>query len=92
MAANTISAALLGALSCLIADLDDVPSLDAQALKQYFDTSPQELMEAHNLLVQALVAASAAGSLGFQSTADIPASNVQQALEYLQGEIDEIKG
>lgn len=88
MADNRISAAALGALSCLIADLDDVPSLDAQALKEYFDTSPQELMAAHNALVAALTATSAAGALGFAANDTIPASNVQQALEYLQGEID----
>lgn len=92
MAENRISAAALGALSCLIADLEDVPSLDAQALKQYFDTSPQELMQAHNALVNALTATSAAGALGFAATASIPANTIQQALEYLQGEIEAMKG
>ncbi len=88
MAENRISAAALGDLSCRIADLEDVPTMDAASLKQYFDTSPQELLTAHNALVTALTSTHAAQSLGFQATEHIPASSIQEAIEHLQQQID----
>lgn len=56
-------------------------------LKAYFDSSPEQLRQAHNGLCDALSANTAAASLGFQRTAGVPADNVQDAIEDVQAQL-----
>ena len=75
-----------------IASLPDQPNMQPDELKAYFDSSPEQLRQAHNALCDALTEAtsgtSAAASLGFQRTAGVPADNVQAAVENVQAQLD----
>lgn len=82
-----IAETALDDLTHRIASLDDEPQMSAKELKQYFDTSPQELMNAHNALVSALTATTAAAQLGFTPARGIPADTIQGALEQLSARI-----
>ena len=74
-----------------IIDLIDQPNMQPDELKAYFDSSPEEVRQAHNSLCDALTtattAATAAANLGFQSTAGVPADNVQDAIEDVQSQL-----
>ena len=74
-----------------IIDLIDQPNMQPDELKAYFDSSPEEVRQAHNALCDALTtattAATAAANLGFQSTAGVPADNVQDAIEDVQSQL-----
>ena len=74
-----------------IIDLIDQPNMQPNELKAYFDSSPEEVRQAHNSLCDALTtattAATAAANLGFQSTAGVPADNVQDAIEDVQSQL-----
>ena len=74
-----------------IIDLIDQPNMQPNELKAYFDSSPEEVRQAHNALCDALTtattAATAAANLGFQSTAGVPADNVQDAIEDVQAQL-----
>ena len=75
-----------------IIDLIDQPNMQPDELKAYFDSSPEEVRQAHNSLCDALTtatsAATAAANLGFQTTAGVPADNVQDAIENVQEQLD----
>ena len=75
-----------------IIDLIDQPNMQPNELKAYFDSSPEEVRQAHNSLCDALTtattAATAAANLGFQTTAGVPADNVQDAIENVQDQLD----
>ena len=75
-----------------IASLPDQPNMQPDELKAYFDSSPEQLRQAHNGLCDALTeatsATSAAAGLGFQRTAGVPADNVQAAVENVQAQLD----
>ena len=74
-----------------IIDLIDQPNMQPNELKAYFDSSPEEVRQAHNGLCDALTtatsAATAAANLGFQTTAGVPADNVQDAIEDVQAQL-----
>ena len=74
-----------------IASLPDQPNMQPDELKAYFDSSPEQLRQAHNGLCDALTEAtcgtSAASGLGFQRTAGVPADNVQAAVENVQAQL-----
>ena len=74
-----------------IIDLIDQPNMQPNELKAYFDSSPEEVRQAHNSLCDALTtattAATAAANLGFQTTAGVPADNVQDAIEDVQAQL-----
>ena len=74
-----------------IIDLIDQPNMQPDELKAYFDSSPEEVRQAHNSLCDALTtatsAATAAANLGFQTTAGVPADNVQDAIEDVQAQL-----
>lgn len=76
-----------------ISSLPDQPNMQPDELKAYFDSSPEEIRQAHNGLCDALTAAtsgaSAAANLGFQRTAGVPADNVQAAVENVQTQLNE---
>ena len=75
-----------------IASLPDQPNMQPNELKAYFDSSPEQLRQAHNGLCDALTEAtsnaSAAANLGFQRTAGVPADDVQAAVENVQAQLD----
>ena len=71
-----------------IISLPDQPNMQPDELKAYFDSSPEELRQAHNGLCDALSANTAAAGLGFQRTAGVPADNVQAAVENVQAQLD----
>ena len=75
-----------------IASLPDQPNMQPNELKAYFDSSPEQLRQAHNGLCDALTEAtsgtSAAAGLGFQRTAGVPADTVQAAVENVQAQLD----
>lgn len=92
MAGNKIAAASCPDLTHRIAALADEPDMTADELKQYFDASPQQLMDAHNTLVTALTATTAAANLGFAPTDALSsATTIQQAIEDLQAQIDALR-
>ena len=91
MAGNAVAAAACTGLTHRIADLADEPDMTAAELKEYFDASPQQLMDAHNTLVNALTATTAAANLGFAPTDALTATTIQQAVEDLQAQIDAIR-
>lgn len=67
--------------------LPDQPNMQPDELKQYFDSSPEELRAAINALCDALTAPTASANLGFAQTAGIPASTIQAALEHLHQQL-----
>lgn len=75
-----------------IIDLRDQPNMQPDDLKAYFDSSPEEVRQAHNGLCDALTtgttAATAAANIGFQRTAAVPADTVQAAVENVQSQLD----
>ncbi|MDO5549178.1 MAG: hypothetical protein Q4F79_11940 [Eubacteriales bacterium] len=88
MAVNAIAATARSDFTHRIADLADEPEMQADELKAYFDSSPQELLDSHNALVSALTATQAAADLGFAPTGRLTATTIQQAIESLQAQID----
>lgn len=70
-----------------ISSLRDQPNMQPSELKAYFDSSPEEVRQAHNGLCDALSAVSAAAALGFQRTAGVPADTVQAAVENVQSQL-----
>ncbi|WP_125115632.1 hypothetical protein [Agathobaculum sp. Marseille-P7918] len=70
-----------------ITQLADQPSMQPQELKAYFDSSPEELRQAHNGLCDALCASDAAAGLGFARSAGVPADTVQAAVENVQQQV-----
>lgn len=70
-----------------ISSLRDQPNMQPSELKAYFDSSPEELRQAHNGLCDALSATTAAAALGFQRTAGVPADTVQSAIENVQSQL-----
>ena len=81
----------LTSLTKKIIDLIDQPNMQPNELKAYFDSSPEEVRQAHKSLCDALTtatsAATAAANLGFQTTAGVPADNVQDAIEDVQAQL-----
>ena len=70
-----------------ITQLADQPNMQPQELKAYFDSSPEELRQAHNGLCDALCASDAAAGLGFARSAGVPADTVQAAVENVQQQV-----
>ena len=70
-----------------IAELADQPNMLPDELKQYFDSSPEELRQALNALCDALTAATAAADIGFAQTAGVPESTVLEAIEIVQAQV-----
>ena len=75
------------ALTKKIIALPDQPNMQPDELKQYFDSSPEELRAAINALCDALTAPTASANLGFAQTAGIPVSTIQAALEHLHQQL-----
>ena len=71
-----------------IRDLPDQPNMQPHELKEYFDSSPEELRQSHNGLCDALTAKTAASALGFSRTAGVPADTVQAAVENVQQQLN----
>ena len=71
-----------------IRDLPDQPNIQPHELKEYFDSSPEELRQSHNGLCDALTAKTAASALGFSRTAGVPADTVQTAVENVQQQLN----
>ncbi|WP_317394435.1 hypothetical protein [Agathobaculum desmolans] len=78
----------LSTFSKKIIDLPDQPNMQPHELKEYFDSSPEELRQSHNGLCDALTAKTAASALGFSRTAGVPADTVQTAVENVQQQLD----
>ena len=78
----------LGTFSKKIIDLPDQPNMQPHELKEYFDSSPEELRQSHNGLCDALTAKTAASALGFSRTAGVPADTVQTAVENVQQQLN----
>lgn len=75
-----------------ISDLPDEPKLLPNELKAYFDSSPEELREAHNDLCTSLDEIQAS-MVHFTMTAGVPEENVQDAIENVQEQLtDAIMG
>ena len=70
-----------------ITALADQPNMQPDELKAYFDSSPEELRQAHNGLCDALTAPTAAADIGFAQTAGVPAGTVQAAIENVQSQV-----
>ena len=70
-----------------IIELADQPNMQPDELKAYFDSSPEELRQAHNSLCDALTAPTAAANIGFAQTAGVPAGTVQAAIENVQSQV-----
>ena len=70
-----------------IIELADQPNMQPDELKAYFDSSPEELRQAHNSLCDALTAPAAAANIGFAQTAGVPAGTVQAAIENVQSQV-----
>lgn len=70
-----------------ITELADQPNMQPDELKQYFDSSPEELRQAHNGLCDALAATTAAAEIGFAQTAGVPEGTVQDAIENVQAQV-----
>lgn len=70
-----------------IISLPDQPNMQPTDLKAYFDSSPEEVRQAHNGLCDALSAATSAAALGFQRTAGVPADSVQNAIVNVQSQL-----
>lgn len=75
----------------IIAKYPDEPyeeeGFTSTAFKASFDKGAKLCKEAHNALVRALNAVTSAASLGFRRTANIPADNVQAAIENVQEQL-----
>lgn len=75
-----------------ISDLPDEPKLLPNELKAYFDSSPEELRQAHNDLCTSLDEIQAS-MVHFTMTAGVPEENVQDAIENVQEQLtDAIMG
>ena len=70
-----------------ISDLPDEPKLLPNELKAYFDSSPEELRQAHNDLCESLDQIQAS-AVHFTMTAGVPEENVQDAIENVQSQLD----
>ena len=70
-----------------ISDLPDEPKLLPNELKAYFDSSPEELRQAHNDLCTSLDEIQAS-MVHFTMTAGVPEENVQDAIENVQSQLD----
>lgn len=75
----------------IISSLGDEPNedngLSASKLKEKFDTAGLLAKEAINKLISALGASTAAGNIGFASSTQVPADNVQDAIDNVQGQL-----
>lgn len=75
----------------IIAKYPDEPyeeeGFTSTAFKASFDQGAKLCKDAINKLVRALNAATAAASLGFRRTANVPADNVQDAIENVQAQL-----
>ena len=69
-----------------ISDLPDEPKLLPNELKAYFDSSPEELREAHNDLCESLDEIQA-NAVHFTMTAGVPEENVQDAIVNVQAQL-----
>lgn len=78
----------------IIAALGDEPNEDdgltAAGLKAKFDMAGNLCKTALNNLVNALHAITAAGNIGFQSSENVPADNVQDAIDNVQAQIRDV--
>lgn len=74
-----------------ISSLRDQPNMQPNELKAYFDSSPEEVRQAHNSLCDALTTATtqstAAANIGFSRTAGVPADTIQAAVENVQSQL-----
>lgn len=74
-----------------ISSLRDQPNMQPSELKAYFDSSPEEVRQAHNSLCDALTTATtqstAAANIGFSRTAGVPADTIQAAVENVQSQL-----
>lgn len=75
----------------IISSLGDEPNedngLSASKLKEKFDTAGLLAKEAINKLISALGASTAAGNIGFASSTQVPAGNVQDAIDNVQAQL-----
>lgn len=70
-----------------ISSLPDQPNMQADDLKAYFDSSPEELRQAFNNLCDALSDLAAATKVGYTPSAAVPAQTVQEAIENVQKQV-----
>ena len=70
-----------------IIDLPDQPTMAANDLKAYFNSSAEELRESFNVLCDALGEFSAAAKLGYTASAGVPAQTIQDAIENVQKQV-----
>lgn len=77
-------------LTKLIANLPDQPNdtMTSTQLKQYWDSSPEELRLALNKLIDELQAVSSAGNLGANSITGLTGSTIQALIENLKVYVD----
>lgn len=77
----------LNAFQKKVADLADVPSMSSAELKSYFDSSPDEVRQALNAVIDVLYSTttdSGAKNIGVNAISGLSASNVQTALAALK--------
>lgn len=81
----------LDAFTKRVADLPDKPNSQytASELKEYFDSSPEELRAAFNKLIDALHSQSASKGIGVTPIATGP-DNLQGTLEWMKSQIDNV--
>ena len=79
----------IDALDYPISALENQPALSAEELKAYFDGSAEQLMQAHNGMIDALGDRSAAAMVGFAPSNLIPEDNVQDAVEYVRNQLNQ---
>lgn len=81
-------------LTKLIANLPDQPNdtMTSTQLKQYWDSSPEELRLALNKLIDELQATTSAGNLGAKVITGIEGSTIQALIENLKAYVDLHKG
>lgn len=80
----------LEALEYPIRALENQPAMSAEELKTYFDGNAEQLMRAHNNMIDALGERSAASLIGFASSNLIPQQTVQDAVEYVRNELNRV--
>lgn len=73
-----------------VVSLDNKPNISADQLKAAFDSNSNQIREIFNAFIDAISAASAAGSIGTQAYNDIAASTVQAFLQALSDKIDNL--
>ncbi len=80
----------LNIIQALDDEPNDVGGLTAQQLKAKFDEAANTLKARINAIVDQLMAATAASDVGFSTSENVPADNVQDAIENVQAQLQAV--